>query len=192
MDRHEKPDWGFCSKDWVYVWILSTKRVENFSYWNCSSFCYKNCFSMDQKCFFLLCYWCWVIAQCFFIAVTDCFSNELLTQQRTIAIKCRMLYNHSNRKYKKITFRICKEAKYIIFLSVSIFTAMECIKHIHMNALEIYLHDHSGNNKVFPSAFLWNCVSCLLPLNLEKCSPLRYAINIAWMELFEKKKYFKK
>lgn len=108
-----------------------------------------------------------------------CFSNELLTQQRTIAIKCRMLYNHSNRKYKKITFRICKEAKYIIFLSVSIFTAMECIKHIHMNALEIYLHDHSGNNKVFPSAFLWNCVSCLLALNLEKCSPLRYAINIA-------------
>lgn len=143
MDRHGKSDWVFCTKDWVYVWILSMKIIEKNFYGNCSSFCYKNCFSMDQKWVFLPCYWCWVIAQSFFIAVTDCFSNNLLTWQRTIAIKCRLLYNLSNRKYKKITFRTCTEAKYLFFLSVSIVMTMECIKYIHMNALKIYLHGHT-------------------------------------------------
>lgn len=64
---------------------------------------------------------------------------------------------------------------------------MECIKYIHMNGLKTYFHDHSENNKVFLSTFLWNCVSCLLPLKFEKYSRLTYIFNIAWIELFEKK-----
>lgn len=142
MERHEKSDCAFCSMDWLYVWILHMKSIVNFFYWNCSSFCYKNCFSMDKKWGFLLCYLCWAIARGFFIGVTDCFSNDPLTWQRTTAIKCRMLYNLSNRKYKKIAFRICTEDKYLNFLYCCIVMAMECIKCIHMNALKIYLYGH--------------------------------------------------
>jgi len=77
---------------------------------------------------------------------------NLLAQQITIALKCRMLYSPNNTKYKKIMFRIYTEAEFLFFLSVSIDTimAIKCIKCIHVNALKIYFHVHSGNNKLSP------------------------------------------
>lgn len=97
-----------------------------------------------------------------------------------------MLYDHNNRKYKKIMFRIYTEAEFLIFMSVSIvmIMAIKCIVYTY-ESFEIYFHAHSRNNKLFP-VLPFGILFHVYYLFNVKSSPQRYTINIAWMALFEK------
>lgn len=110
---------------------------------------------------------------------------NLLAQRRTIILKSRILSNYINRKYQKITLRVYTEADFLIFLSVSIVTIMtiRCVNCIHMNAMKIYLHVRSGNNKLSP-VLAFRIVLHVYHFLTEKTCSLIYTVNIAEWNYF--------